>query len=62
MPEEEILEMPEYEEEEKGDDLPPLKEPELDPQIRQVQNRVKEIVDEDPVKAASLIRHWLSSE
>jgi flagellar M-ring protein FliF len=62
QPEEEILEMPEYEEEEKGDDLPPLKEPELDPQIRQVQNRVKEIVDEDPVKAASLIRHWLSSE
>lgn len=62
QPEEEILEMPEYEEEDKGDDLPPLKEPELDAHVRQIENRVKEIVDEDPVKAASLIRHWLSSE
>jgi flagellar M-ring protein FliF len=62
QPEEEILEMPEYEDKDAEDDLPPLKEPELDPHIRQVENRVKEIVDEDPVKAASLIRHWLSSE
>lgn len=62
QPEEEILPMPEYEEDEKGDDLPPLKEPELDANVRQIENRVKEIVDEDPVKAAGLIRHWLSSE
>ena len=62
QPEEEILPMPEYEEEEKVDDLPPLKEPELDAHVRQIENRVKEIVDENPVKAASLIRHWLSRE
>ena len=62
QPEEEILEMPEYEDKDAKDDLPPLKEPELDPRIRQVENRIKEIVDEDPVRAASLIRHWLSSE
>lgn len=62
QPEEEILEMPVFEEDDKEDDLPPLKEPDKDPKVRQVENRVKEIVDEDPVKAASLIRNWLSSE
>jgi flagellar biosynthesis/type III secretory pathway M-ring protein FliF/YscJ len=62
QPEEELLEMPEYDEEEKKDELPPLKEPELDPGIRQVNSRVKEIIEEDPLKAASLIRHWMSSE
>jgi len=62
QPEEEILDMPEYEEEAKRSELPPLKEPELDPGIRQINNRVKEIIEEDPLKAASLIRHWMSSE
>lgn len=62
QPEEEILEMPEYEEEEKKSELPPLKEPEMDPGILQVNNRVKEIIEEDPLKAASLIRHWMSGE
>lgn len=62
QPEEEIVPMPEYEEEEKKDNLPPLKEPEYDPRLKQIEGRIKEIIEEDPVKAASLIRHWLSSD
>jgi flagellar biosynthesis/type III secretory pathway M-ring protein FliF/YscJ len=62
QPEEEIMDMPEYDAVDEEDNLPALKEPEVDPQVRQVENRVKEIVDENPMKAASLIRHWLSSE
>lgn len=61
QPEEDIMEMPTYEEE-KGTDLPPLKEPEADPKVLQIENRVKELIDEDPLKAASLIRHWMTSE
>ena len=60
-PEEEIVEMPSFEDE-KGDDLPPLKEPEADPKVVQIENRVKELIDDDPQKAASLIRHWMTSE
>ena len=61
QPEEEILEMPTFEEE-KGADLPPLQEPEADPKVVQIENRVKELIDDDPQKAASLIRHWMTSE
>lgn len=61
QPEEEIMEMPTFEEE-KGDNLPPLKEPEADPKVVQIENRVKELIDDDPLKAASLIRHWMTSE
>lgn len=61
QPEEEILEMPDFESENENE-LPPLKEPELEAEVKQVESRVKEIVDENPMKAVSLIRHWLSSE
>ena len=62
QPEEEIVPMPEYEEEMQESNLPPLKEPEMDASFKQVENRVKELVDEDPVKAAGLVRHWLSGD
>jgi len=62
QPEEEIIPMPEYEEEVKQSDLPPLKEPEMDANFKQVENRIKELIDDDPVKAAGLVRHWLSGD
>lgn len=62
QPEEEILPMPEYEEEITEENLPPLKEPQLDPEFRQIQSRIKELIEEDPVKAAGLVRHWLSGD
>ncbi len=61
QPEEEILEMPEFEEEE-NNDLPPLEEPQKDPKIKQIEDRIREIVDEDPGKAASLITSWLNKD
>lgn len=62
QPEEDILPMPEYDDESDKDDLPPLVEPEIDPKVRQIENRVKEIIDDEPQKAAGLIRHWLTSD
>lgn len=62
QPEEEIEEMPDFEEEDTGPELPPLDEPGPDPKMTQIEKRVKEIIEEDPAKAASLIRHWLSKD
>ena len=61
QPEEDILPMPEYAEDVKTE-LAPLEESDKDPRIVQVEKRIKEIIDEDPAKAASLIKHWMSND
>ncbi|MBF0246442.1 MAG: hypothetical protein HQL31_14460 [Planctomycetes bacterium] len=62
QPEEEILEMPDYEEAKAKADLEPLKEPEMDARQLQIESRVKELIDENPAKAASLIKNWLAKD